>query len=130
MKIENIMQLDYRDESQKTKLMQYLRSFKPFSRYEESETISMDLIELYMDKIFKKYRCGIGYVFRANVRANLNQDKIWSASIKEKTGGVYLCTVHGITLYEVFVKLAIRLHYAAKNGEIQERGAISEVVVK
>lgn len=124
MKIDEIMALDYRDDSQKETLMKYLRSFKPFSKFEDSEEIPMDLIETYLDKIFKKYKCGIGYVFRANTRANMGEPKIWSCSIKEKTGGVYLCTVHSVTLYEAFIKLAIRLHYAAKNGEIQERSAI------
>jgi hypothetical protein len=130
MKIDEIMELDYRDESQKVKLMKCIRSFKPFSKYEESEIIPMELIEEYMDRIFKKYKCGIGYVFRANARANLGEPKIWSCSIKEKTGGVYLCTVHAVTLYEAFIKLAIRLHYAAKNGEIQERSTTGEKVIK
>ena len=117
------MKLDYRDESQRKQLMNQLRSFKPFSKFSESECIPMDMVEKYINKIFDKYRCGIGYVFRANARARNNEPMVWSTSIKDKVGGVYLYTVHSLTLYEAFVKLAVRLHYAAKNGEILERDA-------
>jgi hypothetical protein len=117
--VEEILKLDCRDNEQKIKLMKYIRKIKPFSNYSLDEEIPIDLLERFINKITDKYACKINYVLRSY---NKEQNH-WIFSLKETTGNSYIDTVYGVTISESFIKIAIRLYAAVKNGEVKERGA-------
>lgn len=113
MKTEDILNLSFKDESSKEKVKQELKKIKAFSKYED---ISLEQLEKFVTKIVCKYDVILQYIMISKVDNRL----LYSLSTRNKKGK-WLGTVYGISLYEIYAKLSIKLYSMVKNEEVMKR---------
>ena len=113
MTIKQILNLDCREKIGQEKLQKALRLIKPLSRFSMDKDVPMVKVEKVITVLSKKYNMHIRE-FTADVWAN-EDETIWRATlIDDNTLGIIGCA-YGISVYEVFAKVAI-LMYANRNS--------------
>lgn len=124
MKTEEIINLDYRKEESKEIIQKVLRKIKPLSKYSD-EKVPLEAIEKVVKIITEKYEIEpqwMGMFYKKDVRL------IYSIGIKTSISGEWLGTIYGISVYEVFAKLAIKMYAEVKSGKIAERKPTKEEI--
>lgn len=114
MTTEQILALDMRVDGNREKLQKVLSKIKPFAKYEK---VPLEMIEKLIGKMCRKYNVRVQYMF---ITRNDDCD-YYTLSVKRDDTHEWIGSVYGITLYEVFAKLAVMLYALVKKGEIPER---------
>lgn len=118
MTTKQIINLDYREEENQEIIQKVLRQIKPLSRYSDECEIPFSALEKAIVVMSKKYMMRINELV-PDVWSN-NDHTIWRAWLINETNLKTIDMVYGISLYEVFAKIAIRLYAEVKKG-IQTR---------
>lgn len=114
MTTNEVMNLDCRKEENRRIIQKVLRQIKPLSKYSDECDIPFEAIEKAIVVMTKKYNMRVRS-FTPDMFAN-DSHVIWSAMLINETNYKVIDQVHGITLYEVFAKVAIRLYSEVKKG--------------
>lgn len=114
MKLEDIMNLNFEDDKSYEIMQKVLKKIKAFSKYEE---VSLEQLEKFATKIVYKYDVSLQWVM---ISKNNNR-LLYSLSMKRDSNGDWLGTVYGISLYELFAKLNVKLYSMVKNEEVKKR---------
>ena len=114
MKTEDIINLDCRKEESQEIIQKVLRKIKPLSRYPDGCDIPFEAIEKAITVMCKKYCLRIKELV-PDIWSNKN-NIIWRAVIINDTNLETVELVYGITLYEVFAKITIRIYAEVRKG--------------
>ena len=123
MKTEEILNLDYREKENQEIIQKVLRKIKPLSKYSVEENVPLEAIEKLIRILCRKYEITpqwMGMSFHEPILG------IYSVGIKTTTDHAWLGNVYGISVYEVFAKMAIKIYSEVKSGNIPEREATKE----
>lgn len=123
MKTDQILNLDYRKEESKKIIQKVLRKIKPLSRYSDERDVPIEAIEKLIRVICQKYEIMPQWMSMSYHERTLC---IYSIGIKTTTDHKWLGTVHGMCLYEIFAKLAIKMYSEVRSGKIQIREMTKE----
>lgn len=114
MTTKQIINLDYRKEENQEIIQRVLRKIKPLSRYSEEYDVPFEAIMKAITVMCKKYCMQVRDItpdFWSN-----NDHIIWRATLINETNYKTIERVYGISLYEVFAKVAIQLYTEVKKG--------------
>ena len=114
MTTKQIINLDYREKENQEIIQKVLRQIKPLSRYSDEEEIPFSAIEKAVTVMCKKYMMRVNQLV-PDVWAN-DEHTIWRAWLIDDTNLKTIDNVYGVTLYELFAKIAIRLYAEVKKG--------------
>lgn len=114
MHLEDIMNLNFEDDKSYEIMQKVLKKIKAFSKYEE---VSLEQLEKFATKIVYKYDVSFQWIMISKNNNNL----LYSLSMKRDSNGDWLGTVYGISLYELFAKLNVKLYSMVKNEEVKKR---------
>lgn len=114
MTTKDIINLDYREKKNQEIIQKVLRQIKPLSRYSDEYDIPFEAIEKAITVMCKKYLMRVRD-FTPDVWSN-DEHTIWRACLIDETTLKTIDMVFGITLYEVFAKVAIRLYAEVRKG--------------
>ena len=115
MTTKDVMNLDYRKEENRKIIQKVLRQIKPLSKYSDEYDIPFEAIEKAVTVMMKKYNLAIRELL-PDVFSN-ESNIIWRATIVNSVNFKKVDIVCGITLYEVFAKVVIRLYSDVKSGK-------------
>lgn len=107
-----VLQLDCRKKENEKIIQKVLRQIKPLSKYSEEE-VPFWAIEKAITVMSKKYNMRVRE-FSADVWAN-KDETIWRATVVNETS-LTSVMVYGISLYEVFAKVAILMYSNVRHG--------------
>lgn len=113
MTTNQVLQLDCRTEENKKVIQKVLKLIKPLSKYSDEDEVPFWAIEKAITVMSKKYNMRVRE-FTPDVWANKNET-IWKATIVNETD-LTTTQVYGITLYEVFAKVAIQMYSMVRKG--------------
>ena len=114
MTTKEIINLDYREKENQEIIQKVLRQIKPLSRYSDEYDIPLDAIEKAITVMCKKYSM-IVRDFSPDIFGN-DEHTIWRATLINDKTFKKIDDVYGISLYEIFAKIAIRLFAEVKKG--------------
>lgn len=114
MTTKQVINLDCREEENQEIIQKVLRQIKPLSRYSDEEDIPFSALEKAITVMCKKYMLQV-HDLTPDMWAN-NEYTIWRAWLINETNLKTIDMVYGVTLYEVFAKIAIRLYAEVKKG--------------
>ena len=114
MTTNQVINLDYREKENQEIIQRVLRQIKPLSKYSDEEEIPFSALEKAITVMCKKYMMRVNQL-TPDMWAN-DSHTIWRAWLINDTNLKTIDTVYGITLYEVFAKIAIRLYAEVKKG--------------
>lgn len=113
MKVDDIINLDYRKEESKSKIQIELKKLKPFEKIKGD--VSIVNLEKFISKAMTKYDVILQYISVSRTNGKL----LYSASIKNSKGD-WLGTIYGIMIEEVYAKLCIKIFDMIKKKEIHK----------
>lgn len=106
---KQIMEMDYRVPENQKAIQRVLRQIKPLSKFPEGSDIPLSAIEKAIQVMDKKYEIGISDLV-PDTHSNSN-GTIWRATLVEHNNPFErLDAVHGLSIYEVLAKAAIRIY--------------------
>lgn len=114
MTTSQVLNLDCREKKNKEIIQKVLRQIKPLSRYSDEDDIPFAAIEKAIVVMCKKYMMRVNSL-TPDVWSN-NEHAIWRAWLTNDTNLETIDIVYGISLYEIFAKIAIRLYSEVKRG--------------
>ena len=119
MKVEDILAIDCTKEEGKETLNKALYNIKQFAEYKESgKQVPLAKLEKLIDKICRKYYLATQYMWFSRLKENVTW---YSVSIKKDDDGEWLGAVYGVSIYELFAKVAIFLYSLIHSGKVKER---------
>lgn len=119
MTTNEILNLDYRKEENKSKIQKVLLKIKPLVKYSEEEQIPFEALEKMVHLICNKYKVWIRRIMQSPIASD--DGDIWSCQIVDTDSVDIIKEVYGICLYEIFAKLVIFLWSAKEKGKIKRR---------
>lgn len=118
MTMNQLLNLDYREEECKTLIQRYLKKIKPLSKWDDCD-VPFEKIEKVITVLSKKYNMRIRE-FVPDVWSN-NEETIWRATLIDDRNLNQAGIIYGLSLYEVLAKTAIYMYsIREKIGERQE----------
>lgn len=118
MTMNQLLNLDYREENNKAVLQWYLTKIKPLSKYRNVESVPLNKIEKVITVLSKKYNMRIRE-FVPDIWAN-DEETIWRAILIDDRNLNQAGIIYGLSLYEVLAKTAIYMYsIREKIGERQ-----------
>lgn len=108
MTTNEILQLDCRKEENKQIIQKVLKKIGPLSKYSEEEQVPFEKVEKLVVVLSKKYNMYVRELM-SDAWSNSN-DIIWEATVIGGTKPVTIRPVCGLSLYEVFAKIAICMY--------------------
>lgn len=118
MKADKVILVDYRTEIGKEKVQEALLKIKPLSKYDNEEKVPLEKIEKLLFQIQKKYKAGMAIICVSG-KAN-DESLVYTGGIADDEGKV-ICAIHGIEVYELLAKTAIKLWDLKQEGKIERR---------
>ena len=118
MKTEQILNLDYRKEESREIIQKVLRQIKPLSKFSVENDIPLEVIEKAIRVMICKYEITPQWMHMTYENPILG---VYSIGVKTADTHQWLGDVHGMCLYEVFAKLAIKIYAEVKSGNISIR---------
>lgn len=119
MTTSEIMNLDFRKEESQEIIQRVLRKIKPLAKYSEEETIPLEMLEKVVRVVCLKYSVCVHWISQ-DIHAN-EQETIWRAILINETDLKDVGTVYGISIYELFAKMAIKLHSLIRGDKLALR---------
>lgn len=117
MKTNEILELDYRDESNKQIIQKALSNIKPLSKF--SDEIPLEALEKLLHMICNKYKVWIRYISQ-DPRASDDGD-VWRCEIVDESTLHLMRKIYGICIYELFAKIVIYLWSENKKEKLIKR---------
>ena len=114
MTTKQVINLDCREEKNQEIIQKVLRQIKPLSKYSDECDIPFSALEKVITIMCKKYMMRLNQLV-PDVWSNEGHT-IWRAWLINDSNLKTIDDVYGITLYEVFAKVAIRLYAEVKSG--------------
>ena len=118
MTTEQIINLDFRKEENKIIIQKVLRKIKPLSRYSDEYDIPLDAIEKAITIMSKKYEMHISHM-NSDYCSN-KEYIIWRLSIYDDRTLVELNSIHAVSVYELFAKIAICMYAHVKRRKKED----------
>lgn len=114
MTTNEVINLDYREKKNKIIIQKVLRKIKPLSKYPDGSEIPLNDLEKVITIISKKYPLRVRELY-PDIWSN---DKliIWKATLMNETTFKVIGSVYGVSIYEVFAKIVIKLYSEIKKG--------------
>jgi len=113
MTTNQVLQLDCREKENAKIIQKVLKQIKPLSKYSDENEIPFWAIEKAITVMSKKYNMRVRD-FAPDVWANKNET-IWRATVIDETN-LSTISVYGISLYEVFAKVAVQMYSMVRKG--------------
>lgn len=123
MRTEQILNLDCRKEENSEIIQKVLRQIKPLSKYSDEERIPLEAIEKLVRILCQKYEISPQWM---SMHFNEQSLGIYSMGVKTTTDHNWIGNVYGVSLYEIFAKLAIKIYSEVKSGNIPTRTETKE----
>lgn len=120
MKLDDILNIDYRKPEGKETIQKALRLIKPFAKCTK-DNVPLESIEKYIGLVCRKYTIMIQYITPTYLPNN--KDNIYSCSFKTTDSHEWLGNVYGHCLYELMAKAAIKMHSDVKRGKVNEHSS-------
>lgn len=118
MTIKQILDLDCREAESNVIIQEHLKKIKPLAKYKGVEDVPIYKIEKVISVLSKKYNMRIRE-FVPDIWSNENEI-VWRAIIVDDRDIYEAGNVYGLSLYEVFAKIAIIMYMLRKKvGERQ-----------
>lgn len=117
-KIEHILNLDYSDPQGRQAIDKVLRRIKPFKKYPMDVHIPLEKLEKLVYLLVNKYEITPQWI---NLTYDASIKCLYSVSVKTTYDHVWLGRVYAMSIYELFVKLCIKLWEEIKSKNIPAR---------
>lgn len=114
-----IMNLDFRKEESREIVQKVLRKIRPLAKCSEEEDVPMEMLEKVVRVVCLKYNVWV-YRISQDIHANENET-IWSALLVNDADMKDIGYVYGISMYELFAKMAIKLHSLVRGEKLELR---------
>lgn len=114
MTTNQVIQLDCREQENRETIQRVLRQIKPLSKCSEEFDVPFEKVEKAIVVMSKKYNIRVRD-FVPDVWSN-KDNTIWRATIIDDTTLQTISLVYGLTLYEVFAKVAIVMYAQVRKG--------------
>lgn len=108
----------YEERKDKIKMQKVLRTIKPLSKEPNGKEIELSKIEDVIIFMSKKWEIMIQWISPSFYQ----YDRYYSAGIKETIKHEWLGNVYAENIYELYIKLAIKIYYEIKINKIRKRG--------
>ena len=105
MKLKEALYSDIRKEGVAEELHALLCKIPPLKKYEDSKKIPIEVLEKLLRKFEEKYDVRLQYIMPTYQKET--NSHYYSCSVKTDSTHDWIGTVHGITIYECFVKLVL-----------------------
>lgn len=119
MTTNEIMNLDFRKEESQKIIQRVLRKIKPLAKCSDEETIPLEMLEKVIRVVCLKYDVHVQYITQ-DVHAN-DKETIWCAALVRDTSMKDIDKVYGISIYELFAKMAVKLHSLIRGEKLELR---------
>lgn len=119
MDINTLMKVKYDEGDNSKKFQKLLRKIKPFSKIDMDEDIPLIKLEKLVRMYITKYNLYIGSISENIVFDNYYSAWVGKTVISKKRGkeNVFLTSIEGWSIYEVFVKICILFYWSVENDE-------------
>lgn len=117
MKTEELLYLDCRDPESMKMLQKALKKIGPLAKCED-ENVPLELIERAIDAMCRKYKITTQYIMFSRQAGEVST---YTVSIRRDDDYSYAGSVYGKTVYELFVKTAIKLFAEVKMKNVPLR---------
>lgn len=118
MTTKEIMNLDFRKDEDREKVQQVLRQIKPLAKCSDEE-IPQEMLEKVVRVVCLKYNVRIRDIAQ-DIHAN-DKETIWRATLINESNLQSFDCVYGISIYELFAKMAIKLHSLIRGDKLDLR---------
>lgn len=118
MTTKEILNLDCREKENQEIIQKVLRQIKPLSKYPDGCDIPFDALEKAISVMCKKYKMRVNHLVPDP--RSCEGYTIWKAWLLNETNLKTIDMVYGLSLYEAFAKISIRLYAEVRKG-IQTR---------
>lgn len=108
MTINEIIQLDCREEESREIIQKELKKIKPLSKYSEGD-IPLEKIEKLIAVLCNKYKMRVSEVMPDiwSSKGNI----IWASNIIDENSLMLMNQVYGVSIYEVLTKTALLMYH-------------------
>ena len=121
MTTNQIINLDCREKKNQEIIQKVLKKIKPLLKYSDENEVPFGALEKVIMAMCKKYCVCIKEIV-PDVWSN-DKHIIYRATLINDTNFKIIGKVYGISIYEVFAKIAIKLYSEVKKGiEIRSKG--------
>lgn len=120
MTTKDIMNLDYTDEKSKRIIQKVLKQIKPLSKYSDEEYIPLEYIEKAIKVMSSKYQVRVRSIW-PDIWSN-EKSNIWRAEVVNDSNLDNIGYAYGISIYELFAKVAILMYSEIKKERLKVRG--------
>lgn len=110
MTINQVLDLDCREEESKEVIQKYLKKIKPLSKYGDDEDVPYNKVEKVITILSKKYDMRVREIV-PDVWSGEDGIIIWRVTLIDNKTLYTLGIIYGLSLYEVLAKLAIFMYY-------------------
>ena len=113
MTTKEILNLDYREEKNQKIIQKVLRKIKPLSKFSDESNIPIEALEKVIHVMVSKYDIHPQWLMMSHHEQSYCIYTIGVKTSKKQMGNVY-----GVSLYEIFAKLTIKIYSEIKSGKI------------
>lgn len=118
MNLKDVMKADFRTKKGKDLVNDALIEIAPLSKYSSLKRVPLEKIERLLFKCQERYDVKLTLIY---ISGSANYESfVYSGGISDLKGNM-IDTVHGIEIYELFAKSAIRIWSMIKNKEVKRR---------
>lgn len=115
--LEALLLKKYKEKKDKITFQKALREIKPLSNIPKGKEIELSVLESLIVKITKKWQIQIQWITPNFDKA----DTYYSAGVKETINHEWLGDVYAKTIYELYIKIVIKMYYEIKFMKIEKR---------
>lgn len=118
MKTEDLLYLDCRKKENANIIQKALRRLKPFLNEPIDEEIELNKLEKLIKVLITKYDIQPQWI-----TFNVVEEKpYYTCSLKRSSNHSLLGTIYGASIYEVYAKILIKMHYEIKTENVKKKG--------
>lgn len=121
MTTEKLLWADYTSESGKAVVQKALRKIGPLAKCEPGEDVPLEKVERLIKAMVAKYEIVPQWICMDYTASD--KGILFSVGVKSAKTHQWLGSVHGVSAYEVFAKLAIKMYAEIRSGNVARRPA-------
>lgn len=107
--LNEVLNLDCREDYGKNLLQEYLKKIKPLSKYKHNVDVPFEKVEKVITILSKKYNMRVIEIM-PDIWAN-DDEVVWRAILIDDKNLNKIGAIYGISLYEIFSKVAICMYF-------------------
>lgn len=119
MTTSEIINLDFRKKENQEIIQRVLRKIKPLAKCSEEEIVPLEMLEKVVHNICLKYKVHVDEI-SPNIHAN-DEETIWCVTLKNEIDFEEVSIVFGISIYELFAKMVIKLYSWIRGDRLKLR---------